>query len=125
MDFKFEELTLANACNGRLEEKFKTALQEVIEILEEPQRFVESTGGVVGAKVVVELDFSVHAESGIKRLVGSVHAKRPRLKGVAETIYTQGGVVVNQPGIEQIDFLAGEKKAPKVVPHPAAEGGES
>lgn len=123
MDFKFEELTLANACNGRLEEKFKTALQEVIEILEEPQRFVESAGGVVGGKVIVELDFSVHAESGIKRLVGSVHAKRPRLKGVAETIYTQGGVVVNQPGIEQIDFLAGEKKAPKVVDHPATKEG--
>lgn len=125
MEFKFEELTLGNACNGRVEEKFKTALQEVIEILEEPQRFVEGSGGVVSAKVVVELDFSVHAESGIKRLVGSVHAKRPRLKGVAETIYTQAGVVMNQPGLEQLDLLAGEKKAPKVVPHPAAEGGES
>lgn len=119
-EFNFEQLTLANACNGRVEEKFATAMQEVIEILEEPQRFVEGSGGIVSAKVVVELELSVHVESGIKRLVGLVHAKRPRLKGVAETIYTQGGVVLNQPGLEQLDLLAGEKKQPKVVEHPAA-----
>lgn len=118
-EFKFEELTLANACGGRLEEKFQEALAPCIEALEQPSKFVSSAGEVVTAKVTVVLELSVNAE-GVKTLYASAHPTLPKRKGVAEVVYTQNGVVMNQPGLHQMDFLAGEKKKPKVVEHPTA-----
>lgn len=122
-DFEFKPVTLSSACGGRIEEKFQEALAECIEALENPQRFVAGAGDIVTARVTVVFDLSVDRD-GVKKLSGRAYPTLPKPKGVSETIYTQHGVVLNQPNLNQLDFLSGEKKAPKVVEHPAAQSAE-
>lgn len=133
MDFNFEGLTLANACGGRLEERFLEALQDVVEAFADPLVFQASSEGKVTMTVKIDMVFTIDAnvaaqagvESALKTLNASVGVARPKRKGVAAAIHIQAGAVLTQPNLEQFELLAGAKKQPKVVPHPTAQGGDS
>lgn len=133
MDFDFQGLTLANACGGRVEDRFQEALADVVEAFSDPLLFQATTDGKVSMNVSIEMVFTIDAnvaaqagvDSALKTMTAGVVVKRPKRKGVAAAVHIQSGAMLTQPNLEQLDMLAGRKKEPKVVPHPAARGGET
>lgn len=116
MDFKFEDLTLANAAGGRAEELFQEALEEVLDVAANRHRMSGDKDGQFRAKVVVELEFTMSndPDNDTKSMSVAVGVRRPKRKAVGCAVHMKDGHVLTQPGLEQtklftIDGKKGER----------------
>lgn len=117
MSIQLEGLTLATACEGRLEELFSECLSELMQVIEEADRYCESPPGVIKSKVSLELvihhRISNDGTPGTTHLEASCQVKKPKLKGDSQTLYRRGGVfAAEQFEPKQVDFTKTTQPTP-------------
>ncbi len=88
-----DPLTLSNACDGIIEERFQGHLQEVHDLIAEaecdPRRF-ESKKGSLTCKVTIELTIEHQLGDGITAITGKTRLKTPATTAVRRSAMLRG-----------------------------------
>jgi len=99
-EFKFEEMTLMNAGQGALQERFQECLQETLAVFEDAGAYEETKGRVkVEIKATIEITYDMATRTRIIEV--GCEMKRPKRRTVSEAAYVRGGVMLVQPELEQ------------------------
>jgi hypothetical protein len=114
-EFKFEEMTLMNAGQGALQERFQECLTETLAIFDEAHAFEESKGRIK-TKITATVEMTYDLESRTRIVEVGCELKRPRRRTVSEAVFVRDGVLLVQPEVEQ------QKLFP--LPVPGAQRGE-
>lgn len=99
-DFKFEEMTLLNAGQGALQERFQECLAEVIAIFDEAHVYEQSKGRIK-ATITATVEITYDMDSRTRIIEVGCELKKPRRRTVSEAAYVRDGVMLVQPEVEQ------------------------
>lgn len=90
---RYEPATLQNMDGGGLDAEFQTALQRVIELFSEPERFVVKNDQI-RAKIVAEVELTRDVRTGAMDIAYKVAVKPPSARAFDSSVYLENGEIL-------------------------------
>ena len=112
-----EDATLENLCGGELEEQFQADVAKVIEVNSIPGEW-QLTGKFIKSRIILEVEFLHHVESGANIASVSSQFRGPKRKKIAASVFVKDGVLLTE-AIKQLTL----EDASNVVELEAKENG--
>lgn len=106
MTLTVEPLTLESIGEGQLQEQFEEAMAEVAAAFspQDPYPY-EVTGGIVRAKVTIEIELEHDTERNLTSVDARVKLKRPERKRIRRPVLLRNGVLLTEPSGDQVPMF--------------------
>jgi len=100
---EFEPVNLGNVGEGELERQFAECIHQVIAAFEEPHEY-EPSGRSIKAKVKLDVEFSLHLETGAVLVGVRANFVPPKRRAALRAAFIKDGVVLVED-VEQLQLL--------------------